>query len=66
MLSATIDRPEEFASWIAREKEIQSLECNKPVKKLYLASTNERVVPLNHYMWLSVHNGTIKKAAKIY
>ena len=64
MLSATIDRPEEFASWIAREKEIQSLECNKPVKKLYLASTNERVVPLNHYMWLSVHNGTIKKAAK--
>jgi superfamily II RNA helicase len=64
MLSATIDRPEEFASWIAREKEKQSLECNKVVKKLYLASTNERVVPLTHYMWLSVHNGTIKKAAK--
>jgi superfamily II RNA helicase len=64
MLSATIDRPEEFASWIAREKEKQSLEFNQPVKKLYLASTNERVVPLTHYMWLSVHNGTIKKAAK--
>ena len=64
MLSATIDRPEEFASWIAREKEKQSLEYNQPVKKLYLASTNERVVPLTHYMWLSVHNGTIKKAAK--
>jgi superfamily II RNA helicase len=64
MLSATIDRPEEFALWIAREKEKQSLECNLPVKKLYLASTNERVVPLTHYMWLSVHNGTIKKAAK--
>lgn len=64
MLSATIDRPEEFASWIAREKEKQSLECNQPVKKLYLASTDERVVPLIHYMWLSVHNGTIKKAAK--
>jgi len=64
MLSATIDRPEEFATWIAREKEKQSLECNKPVKNLYLASTNERVVPLTHYMWLSVHSGTIKKAAK--
>ena len=64
MLSATIDRPEEFASWIAKEKEKQSLERNQQVKKIYLASTNERVVPLTHYMWLSVHSGTIKKAAK--
>jgi len=64
MLSATIDRPEEFASWVAREKEKQSLECKQPIKRLYLASTNERVVPLNHFMWLSVQNGTIKKAAK--
>jgi superfamily II RNA helicase len=88
MLSATIDRPEDFAAWIATEKEQQALAVNKSlaakqavaakqalavnqavaakqaVKKMYVASTHERVVPLSHYMWLSVHSGTIKKAAK--
>jgi len=64
MLSATIDRPEEFANWIVTEKEIQSIELNQPIKKMYLASTNERVVPLTHYMWLAVNNSTIKKSAK--
>uniref|UniRef100_A0A6C0IH92 Helicase ATP-binding domain-containing protein n=1 Tax=viral metagenome TaxID=1070528 RepID=A0A6C0IH92_9ZZZZ len=64
MLSATIDRPDEFASWIAREKQLQAIASNKSVKNMYLVSTNERVVPLTHYMWLAVHNGTINKAAK--
>jgi len=65
MLSATIDAPETFASWIATEKQKQMATQNeRPLKKMYLASTFERVVPLTHYMWLSVHHGTIKKAAK--
>ena len=31
--------------------------------KVYLCSTNTRIVPLTHYMWLSIHEGAIKKAA---
>jgi superfamily II RNA helicase len=64
MLSATIDRPEEFAGWIETEKAVHSAERSLPVKQMYLAPTYTRVVPLTHYMWLSVNDGTIKKAAK--
>lgn len=55
MLSATIDRPDAFATWILQQKSS---------KHMYLASTSERIVPLTHYMWLSVNSGTLKKAAK--
>jgi len=64
MLSATIDRPEEFASWIETEKQQQSKERSLPRKQVYLASTNERVVPLTHYMWLAINEGAYKKTAK--
>ena len=64
MLSATIDRPEDFAGWIETEKGKQSMERMIPEKKVYLASTNERVVPLTHYMWLSANDSVIKKAVK--
>ena len=64
MLSATIDRPEDFATWIFNEKQKQSIESALPIKKMYLTSTYERVVPLTHYMWVTVHSGTIKKASK--
>jgi superfamily II RNA helicase len=63
MLSATIDRPEEFAGWIEDEKRKQTLHASVP-KQLYLAGTNTRVVPLTHYMWLALHEGTMKKSAK--
>ena len=43
MLSATIDKPERFASWIETIKHY--------TKKVIIAGTNERVVPLVHYMW---------------
>ena len=43
MLSATIDKPEVFASWIGRIKE-------KPIS---LIPTSHRVVPLKHYFWKS-------------
>jgi superfamily II RNA helicase len=43
MLSATIDKPEIFASWIGNIKE-------KPIS---LIPTSHRVVPLKHYYWKS-------------
>jgi superfamily II RNA helicase len=33
--------------------------------QVYLCSTSVRIVPLTHYMWLSTHDGAIKKAAVI-
>jgi superfamily II RNA helicase len=41
MLSATIDKPEEFSSWIGDIKE----------KPIHLIPTSHRVVPLKHYYW---------------
>ncbi len=62
MLSATIDKPEMFAKWIEDEKNKQAITLNKPEKKVYLASTNHRVVPLTHYLWISTHKSNIKKS----
>lgn len=54
MLSATIDKPELFAEWIE----------NQTQKTVYLSSTMERVVPLNHYLWLTMQDKQIKIADK--
>lgn len=64
LLSATIDKPELFASWIEEEKKNQAEEMNIRVKKMYLTTTNERVVPLTHYMWLSLHSNIFHAAKK--
>jgi superfamily II RNA helicase len=66
MLSATIDKPEVFASWIEVQKNIQmeNVEfCDScPVSKnVYLIPTNHRVVPLTHYMWITTHESILKK-----
>jgi len=55
MLSATIDKPEEFAKWI---EEVKSDEINK--KTVYLAPTNHRVVPLKHYLYTTMPQGPFK------
>jgi superfamily II RNA helicase len=62
MLSATIDKPENFAGWIGKEKEKQAIALGIPTKQIYLAPTYERVVPLTHYMWLSMPSKTFKSA----
>ena len=49
MLSATINEPTGFASWV----ESRGVPC-------YLIPTNHRVVPLTHYMWVSTHLSTNK------
>ena len=41
MLSATVDKPNLFAGWISDIKQ----------KKTLLSSTNERIVPLSHYIY---------------
>ena len=47
MLSATIDKPEEFANWISKNTG----------KKTVLSSTKHRVVPLTHHIY---HNNELK------
>ena len=55
MLSATIDRPSDFANWI---EDVKSDENNK--KSVYLAPTNHRVVPLKHYLYTTMPQGPLK------
>ena len=62
MLSATLDKPEEFAQWIEGEKNKQATMLGLPLKKVHLASTSERSVPLTHYMWLSFNKSTLTNA----
>ena len=52
MLSATIQRPKRFADWITTIKAKNSTEG----KQVVICSTEERVVPLTHYLWMSRHN----------
>jgi superfamily II RNA helicase len=50
MLSATIDKPEMFAQWIATTKK----------KDVWLTGTNHRVVPLTHYAFLHIPESVMK------
>ena len=61
MLSATIHTPEIFAQWIEDEKKHMSETRGSPVKSVFLAPTNKRVIPLYHYMWMDTHSGMLNK-----
>ena len=52
LLSATIDKPEQFAQWI---------ETQNKEKIVYLTSTDKRVVPLRHLTYLSINEAHLKK-----
>lgn len=52
MLSATLDDPVKFAQWI---------ESNSTRKEVVLCSTDKRIVPLSHYMFLCSTEGLFKK-----
>ena len=52
MLSATIDNPERFASWVENK-------ANNS-KTMYLAPTNHRVVPLVHYAYSCISDSVVK------
>jgi len=54
LLSATIDKPIDFANWI------HSLTCST-LKNVYFIPTTHRIVPLTHYLWLNCNESTEKK-----
>jgi superfamily II RNA helicase len=56
MLSATIDAPERFAAWIET--------TTKSTKKVVLASTGHRVVPLTHYAYVTLPESGLKNFDK--
>ena len=51
MLSATINKAEEFAKWIESIKK----------REVWLSSTNKRVVPLTHYSYTTLRDKLIEK-----
>lgn len=55
MLSATIDKVEQFAKWI---EEIKS------PSKVWICSTGKRVVPLTHYSYITANSGDLKSFDK--
>lgn len=52
MLSATIDNPEGFASWIESSRQDE--------KSVYLSFNNHRIVPLTHYGFLATNESPFK------
>jgi hypothetical protein len=57
LLSATIDNPAKFAQWIMDSKGVKTEES----KSVIICSTNHRVVPLTHYMFVTTNEGLHKK-----
>lgn len=55
MLSATIDKPDQFAKWI---EQVKSDDITQKI--VYLAPTNHRVVPLKHYLYTTLPQGILK------
>jgi superfamily II RNA helicase len=55
MLSATIDNPAGFAEWCESGRN-----GGTSSKKVYLASTNKRVVPLSHYGFMTINESIFK------
>ena len=59
MLSATIDNPQGFAEWV-ETKRLGLSTVSKNDKKVYLASTNKRIVPLTEYCFLTTTEAIFK------
>jgi len=62
MLSATLDKPEKFASWCENRGEThhQDQLQTHAHKQVYLTSTNHRVVPLTHYTFMTTTSAIFK------
>jgi antiviral helicase SKI2 len=69
MLSATIDSPEKFAKWVEGEGEADQKadqgdqkadQKGDQQKEVYLCSTNHRVVPLTHYIYMTISEAMLK------
>jgi len=69
MLSATLESPERFASWIETgRREDGSFPDHTtvpaPTIQVYLSGTNHRVVPLTHYSFITANEGFYKTMCK--
>lgn len=51
MLSATIDKPEQFALWVEEEKK----------REVWLCPTKERVIPLTHFSYFTLPPSQLRK-----
>ena len=56
-LSATLDKPEEFAQWLETKGDVE----NTPTKEVYLTRKTKRAVPLIHYSYITVNTSIFKK-----
>jgi superfamily II RNA helicase len=61
MLSATLDGPEKFAEWIESTRQSSGTGTEK---RVYLAQTPTRIVPLSHYAYFPAAPLAITKAVK--
>lgn len=64
MLSATLDSPEKFATWIeARYPAAPPCEGGGATagKQVYLSTSNTRIVPLTHYAFITTTQGLFKQ-----
>lgn len=64
MLSATLDGPEKFADWIETSGKTKTRKPGMEEKRVYLASTPIRIVPLSHYAFFPKAPETLIKATK--
>lgn len=61
MLSATIEKPEIFASWLETEKN-RDIGNGEQFRELYMSTTHNRVVPLTHYGWITTNQHIVNDA----
>ena len=50
----SIDTPTRFAAWVEQQN---------PSKEVWLCSTNDRVVPLKHYIYMTMHDSMLDTMA---
>jgi superfamily II RNA helicase len=60
MLSATMDSPEKFAKWVEGDQDGGAEDQVLKKKEVYLCSTNHRVVPLTHYIYMTISEAMLK------
>jgi antiviral helicase SKI2 len=66
MLSATLDGPEAFAKWVEDARLEKWVEDSRgdSEKRVYLAQTHKRIVPLSHYAFFPKAPEALLKATK--
>lgn len=57
MLSATLDKPEQFAKWVEHKGNYE----HRPSKQVFLTPNVKRIVPLKHYFFLTNSNDIYKQ-----